>query len=217
MASDFIAQIRSSIINGEPDKTIELTQEALRSSLEPMEIIDKGLMPGMNVVGEKFARGEYFLPNLVIAGTAMQNAMKLLEPELAARKQTLESSGTVVIGTVRGDIHEIGKSLVAIMLRANGFAVHDLGVNVSNETFIAKIKETEAELIGLSALITTTMTVQREIIEALIGAGIRQQVKVMVGGTPVTSEWAESIGADGYAEDAMSAVTLAKRLMELDS
>ncbi len=217
MASDFIAQIRSSIINGEPDKTIELTQEALSSSLEPMEIIDKGLMPGMNVVGEKFARGEYFLPNLVIAGTAMQNAMKLLEPELAARKQTLESSGTVVIGTVRGDIHEIGKSLVAIMLTANGFAVHDLGVNVSNETFIAKIKETEAELIGLSALITTTMTVQREIIEALIGAGIRQQVKVMVGGTPVTSEWAESIGADGYAEDAMSAVTLAKRLMELDS
>ncbi len=217
MASDFIAQIRSSIINGEPDKTTELTQEAISSSLEPMEIIDKGLMPGMNVVGEKFARGEYFLPNLVIAGTAMQNAMKLLEPELAARKQTLESSGTVVIGTVRGDIHEIGKSLVAIMLRANGFAVHDLGVNVSNETFIAKIKETEAELIGLSALITTTMTVQREIIEALIGAGIRQQVKVMVGGTPVTSEWAESIGADGYAEDAMSAVTLAKRLMELDS
>jgi corrinoid protein of di/trimethylamine methyltransferase len=217
MASDFIAQIRSSIIDGEPDKTIELIQEALSSSLEPMEIIDKGLMPGMNVVGEKFARGEYFLPNLVIAGTAMQNAMKLLEPELAARKQTLESSGTVVIGTVRGDIHEIGKSLVAIMLRANGFAVHDLGVNVSNETFIAKIKETEAELIGLSALITTTMTVQREIIEALIGAGIRQQVKVMVGGTPVTSEWAESIGADGYAEDAMSAVTLAKRLMELDS
>lgn len=217
MASDFIAQIRSSIINGEPDKTIELTQEALSSSLEPMEIIDKGLMPGMNVVGEKFARGEYFLPNLVIAGTAMQNAMKLLEPELVARKQTLESSGTVVIGTVRGDIHEIGKSLVAIMLTANGFAVHDLGVNVSNETFIAKIKETEAELIGLSALITTTMTVQREIIEALIGAGIRQQVKVMVGGTPVTSEWAESIGADGYAEDAMSAVTLAKRLMELDS
>jgi corrinoid protein of di/trimethylamine methyltransferase len=217
MASDFIAQIRSSIIDGEPDKTTELIQEALSSSLEPMEIIDKGLMPGMNVVGEKFARGEYFLPNLVIAGTAMQNAMKLLEPELAARKQTLESSGTVVIGTVRGDIHEIGKSLVAIMLRANGFAVHDLGVNVSNETFIAKIKETEAELIGLSALITTTMTVQREIIEALIGAGIRQQVKVMVGGTPVTSEWAESIGADGYAEDAMSAVTLAKRLMELDS
>lgn len=217
MASDFIAQIRSSIIDGESDKTIELIQEALSSSLEPMEIIDKGLMPGMNVVGEKFARGEYFLPNLVIAGTAMQNAMKLLEPELAARKQTLESSGTVVIGTVRGDIHEIGKSLVAIMLRANGFAVHDLGVNVSNETFIAKIKETEAELIGLSALITTTMTVQREIIEALIGAGIRQQVKVMVGGTPVTSEWAESIGADGYAEDAMSAVTLAKRLMELDS
>lgn len=217
MASDFIAQIRSSIIDGEPDKTIELIQEALSSSLEPMEIIDKGLMPGMNVVGEKFARGEYFLPNLVIAGTAMQNAMKLLEPELAARKQTLESSGTVVIGTVRGDIHEIGKSLVAIMLTANGFAVHDLGVNVSNETFIAKIKETEAELIGLSALITTTMTVQREIIEALIGAGIRQQVKVMVGGTPVTSEWAESIGADGYAEDAMSAVTLAKRLMELDS
>lgn len=214
MASDSIAQIKSSVIEGEPDKIDYLIHEALNSGLEPLEIIDQGLMPGMNVVGERFSRGEYFLPHLVIAGKVMQNAMKLLEPELVAREQTKKSSGTVVIGTVMGDIHEIGKSLVAIMLTANGYTVHDLGVNVPTESFIAKIKETGAELVGLSALITTTMTVQREIIEALIEAGIRHQVKVMVGGTPVTPEWAESIGADGYGEDALAAVTLAGDLME---
>jgi corrinoid protein of di/trimethylamine methyltransferase len=214
MASDSIAQIKTCVIDGEPDKIDDLIHKALSSGLEPLEIIDQGLMPGMNDVGERFSRGEYFLPNLVIAGKVMQNAMQLLEPELVARKQTKKSSGTVVIGTVRGDIHEIGKSLVAIMLTATGFTVHDLGVNVPIESFMAKIKETGAELVGLSALITTTMTVQREIIEALTEAGIRHQVKVMVGGTPVTPEWAESIGADGYGEDAMAAVTLAESLME---
>jgi corrinoid protein of di/trimethylamine methyltransferase len=178
-----------------------------------MMIINQGLVPGMDVVGEKFASGEYFLPNIVIAGSAMQQAMALLEPELKEGRQALTSYGKVVIGTVRGDIHEIGKSLVGTMLSANGFEVHDLGVDVATDAFIAKLKETGAQLLGLSALLTTTMTVQREIIEALNKAGMRDQVKVLVGGAPVQQEWADSIGADGYAEDAMAAVSLAKRLV----
>lgn len=214
MSIEILTQITTCIVDGERDTTIELTRQALEVGLEPMTIIDQGLMPGITIVGDKFSAGEYFLPNLVIAGTAMQKAMALLEPELRARQQTREAAGTVVIGTVKGDIHEIGKSLVATMLSANGFEVHDLGVDVPTETFVAKVKETGADLLGLSALLTTTMTVQREVIEALEADGLRTQVKVMVGGAPVTQSWAERIGADGYAEDAIGAVRIAQQLLE---
>ncbi|MGD8814006.1 MAG: corrinoid protein [Anaerolineales bacterium] len=214
MSEDILGKLTSSIIEGDLDLTVALTREALQAKLDPMTIINQGLVPGMDIVGEKFASGEYFLPNIVIAGSAMQQAMELLEPELKGNSQSLASSGMIVIGTVHGDIHEIGKSLVGTMLTANGFEVHDLGVDVATETFIAKLKETGAPLLGLSALLTTTMIVQREIIEALLEAGIRDQVKVLVGGAPVHQEWADSIGADGYAEDAMAAVTLAKRLID---
>jgi corrinoid protein of di/trimethylamine methyltransferase len=193
---------------------VELTQQAMATGIEPMAIIRQGLMPGMNVVGEKFGSGEYFLPDLIIAADGMQQAMALLEPELKARQQSVESLGTVVIGTVKGDIHEIGKSLVGTMLSANGFKVHDLGVDVPTEKFVAAVSEHAATLLGLSALLTTTMTVQKQVLEALQQAGVRGQVKVMVGGAPVTRSWAEEIGADGYAEDAMGAVTLAKKLAE---
>jgi corrinoid protein of di/trimethylamine methyltransferase len=214
MSEDIFEKITNSIIEGDPEKTVALTQEALQTKLDPMTIINQGLVPGMDVVGEKFASGEYFLPNIVIAGSAMQQAMALLEPELKEGQQKLASYGSVVIGTVQGDIHEIGKSLVGTMLSANGFEVHDLGVDVTTDAFIAKLKDTGAQLLGLSALLTTTMTVQRDIIEALTEAGIRDQVKVLVGGAPVHQEWADSIGADGYAEDAMAAVALAKRLVD---
>jgi corrinoid protein of di/trimethylamine methyltransferase len=167
----------------------------------------------MDIVGQKFSDGEYFLPDLIIAAEGMKMAMELLEPELRARQQTLETAGVVVIGTVKGDIHEIGKSLVATMLSANGFTVYDLGVDVPKEAFIAKIKETGANILGMSALLTTTMTQQREVIKALEEAGLRAQVKVMVGGAPVTKGWAEEIGADDYAEDAMGAVQKAKKLV----
>jgi corrinoid protein of di/trimethylamine methyltransferase len=213
MSEDILGRLTNSIIDGEVERTVALTQEALQAKLEPMTIIKQGLVPGMDIVGEKFASGEYFLPNIVIAGSAMQQAMALLEPELREGQQTLTSYGKVVIGTVLGDIHEIGKSLVGTMLSANGFEVHDLGVDVPTDVFIAKLKETKAQLLGLSALLTTTMTVQREVIEALAEAGIRNQVKVLVGGAPVHQDWADSIGADGYAEDAMAAVSLAKRLV----
>jgi corrinoid protein of di/trimethylamine methyltransferase len=213
MSKEIFEKLTNSVIMGEPEITVEATREALAAGIEPMAIIRQGLMPGMNVVGEKFASGEYFLPDLIIAADGMQQAMELLEPELRLRQQTLESAGTVVIGTVKGDIHEIGKSLVATMLSANGFKVIDLGVDVPTQKFVDKVKETGADIVGLSALLTTTMTVQREVIQALTVAGLREKVKVIVGGAPVTRGWAKDIGADGFAEDAMGAVGVAKQLM----
>jgi corrinoid protein of di/trimethylamine methyltransferase len=215
MSSEIYAKLTESIVAGDPDAVLEYAKQALQAGLSPLDIIQSGLMPGMNIVGDKFAQGEFFLPDLIIAADGMQQAMKLLEPELQARHQVVQSPGTVVIGTVKGDIHEIGKSLVATMLSANGFKVHDLGVDVSIEKSIVKVKETGANLLGLSALLTTTMTGQREVVQALEQAGLRQQVKIMVGGAPVTRAWAERIGADGYAEDAASAVQLARRLVGL--
>ena len=212
MSHEIINQIITAIDEGEPDLVVELTRQALSAGVEPMTIIDQGLIPGMDLVGEKFACGDYFLPNLIISANGMQEAMKLLEPELRARQQERKSAGKVVIGTVQGDIHEIGKSLVATMLSANGFEVYDLGVDVPVADFITKIRATGANLVGLSALLTTTMVVQREIIDALKQAGLRDRVKVMVGGAPVTRAWTEEIGADGYAEDAIGAVALAKKL-----
>ena len=212
MANDLLQKITASIVDGEPDLTLELTEQALAGHLDPMAILDDALLPGMQIVGRKFSDGEFFLPNLIVAAMAMKRAMARLEPELRARHQVVKVAGTVVIGTVQGDIHEIGKTLVATMLSANGFEVHDLGVDVSADQFVAKIKETGATVVGLSALLTTTMTVQRSIIDALRAAGLRDRVKVMVGGAPVSRQWAAEIGADGYAEDAVGAVHEAVRL-----
>lgn len=213
MTNDIFTQIANSLIEGEPEATVELTRQALEHGNEPMTIIREGLMPGMDIVGENFSCGEFFLPDLIIAADGMTQAMQLLEPELRRRNQTLDSPGIVVLGTVKGDIHEIGKSLVGTMLSANGFKVYDLGVNVPNESFIEKLRETGGNILGLSALLTTTMTVQREIINALDEEGLRDNVKVIVGGAPVTRSWADEIGADGYAEDAMGAVQLARQLV----
>ncbi len=213
MSNEFLAKIANSLVEGIPDETTDLTHQALEAGIEPLTIINEGLTEGMNIVGEKFQTGEFFLPNLVIAASGMKKAMEILEPELLSRQQTAKSLGTVVIGTVAGDIHEIGKSLVGTMLSANGFQVYDMGVNVANEVFIAKVKETGADLLGLSALLTTTMTVQRQVISELEEAGIRDQVKVLIGGAPGSKEWADNIGADGYAEDAIGAVELAKSLV----
>ncbi len=213
MSKDLIAKINATVIEGEPDEIEELTRQALEAGVEPLAIIDEGLMPGMMVVGDKFQSGEYFLPHLIIAATGMQQAMALLEPVLVSRQEKAERAGTVVIGSVAGDIHEIGKTLVGTMLSASGFQVDDLGVDVPTKTFVDKVTETGADILGLSALLTTTMTVQREIIDALVEAGIRDQVKVVLGGAPVSQEWTDTIGADGYAEDAVGAVNLAKGLM----
>ena len=214
MSNDLLEKITASLIEGRPDETTDLTQQALEAGLEPLTIINDGLTVGMNIVGEKFQTGEFFLPNLVIAASGMNKAMEILEPELKSRKQAAESLGTVVIGSVAGDIHEIGKTLVGTMLSASGFQVYDLGVDVPNEVFISKVKETGAGILGLSALLTTTMTIQRKVIKELEEAGIRDKVKVLIGGAPISQEWADTIGADGYAEDAIGAVELAKNLVK---
>lgn len=213
MSNPLFQQITDSLVDGEPDQTVELTRRALEAGEQPLSIINGGLVPGMDIVGERFQSGEYFLPHLIVAASGMKQAMELLEPELKARSQEIQSLGTVVIGTVKGDIHEIGKSLVGTMLSAHGFQVYDLGVDVATQDFVAKVKETGAGLVGLSALLTTTMTSQRDVIQALTEAGIRKQVRVMVGGAPVSREWCDSIGADGFAEDAVGAVELAKSLV----
>jgi corrinoid protein of di/trimethylamine methyltransferase len=213
MSDDILAQLTESVVSAQQQAALDLTRRALAEGLEPLTIIDKGLTPGMRIVGDKFACGDYFIPHLVLAGRTMKGAMALLEPELRRRRETASRAGTAVIGTVKGDIHEIGKSLVGIMLTASGFEVHDLGVDVPVEAFVSKVKETGADLVGLSALLTTTMVVQRRVIEALEHAGLRRQVRVIVGGAPVKASWAEEIGADGYAEDANGAVDLARRLI----
>lgn len=213
MSTELLAQIANSLVDGDPDATVAGTKQAIDAGLEPLAIIEGGLVPGMRIVGDKYASGEFFLPNLIVAAAGMKQAMALLAPELKARRQELKSAGTVVIGTVRGDIHEIGKSLVATMLSANGFDVHDLGVDVSVDAFVSRVREAGANLVGLSALLTTTMHGQKDVIDALGKAGLRGQVKVMVGGAPVTKKWADDIGADGWAQDAVAAVDLASRLV----
>lgn len=213
MSDEIYNQLNQAVIDGDEELAETLTRQALDRGLNPLDIINQGLTPGIDVVGEKFGCGEYFLPHLVMAGNAMKAAMGLLDPALKASGATRETLGTVVLGTVAGDIHEIGKSLVATMLTASGFVVHDLGVDVPTERFVEKVRESEANLLGLSALLTTTMSVQRKVIDALKEAGLREQVKVMLGGAPVSRQWAEEIGADGYAEDAAGAVNLARRLV----
>ena len=213
MSDPRLAHISESLVAGDPDATVAATRAALEAGLEPLTIIDEGLVPGMRTVGEKYSTGEFFLPNLIVAASGMKQAMVVLDPELQARRQQVKSAGTVVIGTVRGDIHEIGKSLVATMLSANGFEVHDLGVDVTPEAFVDTVKKTGANLVGLSALLTTTMGGQKRVIEALKEAGLRDGVKVMVGGAPVTQKWAAEIGADGFAQDAVAAVALAGELI----
>jgi corrinoid protein of di/trimethylamine methyltransferase len=167
----------------------------------------------MDTVGEGFANGELFIPDLMMSGEAMKAAIAALEGELIKRKQQRDVLGRVVIGTVQGDIHEIGKTLVATMLAANGFEVHDLGVDVSAQRFVDKVREVEADVLGLSALLTTTILNQETVILTLKEAGLRDRVKVIIGGVPASAEWAEEIGADAYAENATEAVAAVKQLV----
>ncbi len=206
--------MRQSVIDGAPDTALDLAQQAVSNGIPPLEAINNGYVPGMHDVGEQFARGQMFLPDMMASAEAMRAAMSVLDPELRKLGAERPIAGTVVLGTTKGDIHEIGKILVGTLLTAHGFRVHDLGVDVSGEKFAAKAQELRADIVGVSALLTTTMRNQKGVIKALEQAGLRTQVKVMVGGAPVTRRWADEIGADGYAKDAMSAVTLAQELMQ---
>jgi corrinoid protein of di/trimethylamine methyltransferase len=213
MTEELYKNMAQAVIDGDDEAAEALARQALDGGVDPLEAINEGLTPGMDVVGELYATGEYFLPDLILGGEAMKAALAVLEPALAAAGQERQVLGTVVLGTVQGDIHEIGKSLVGSMLSANGFRVHDLGIDVEAEEFVVRAREYGADIVALSALLTTTMLHQRDVIEHLSEAGLREQVKVMVGGSPVTQAWADQIGADGFAEDAANAVTVAKRLM----
>ncbi len=212
---ELLTAMAESVIEGEMERAAELARRALEEGMDPLEAIEQGYARGIREVGERFARGEYFLPHLAMGAEAMKAAMAVLEPELARRQKERITLGRVVIGTVAGDIHEIGKTLVATMLSASGFAVTDLGVDVPTRRFVEAVREERPQILGLSALLTTTMLVQREVIAALREAGLRDQVKVMVGGAPVTQAWADEIGADGYAEDAIGAVRRARQLLGL--
>jgi corrinoid protein of di/trimethylamine methyltransferase len=201
------------VIDGDDGEAGDLAKQALALNVDPLEAINKGFTAGMDVVGELYSTGEYFLPDLILGGEAMKAALTVLEPALKAAGQEREVLGKIVLGTVKGDIHEIGKSLVGSMLAANSFEVYDVGIDVEAEEFVVQARNYDADIVALSALLTTTMLHQREVIEHLAEAGLRDRVKVMVGGSPVTRAWADQIGAEGFAEDAATAVVEAKRLM----
>jgi len=205
--------MRQSIVDGAPDTAGSLARAALDSGITPIDAIDNGFVPGMSYVGEQFAKRTMFLPDMMASAEAMKAAMTVLEPELKKHGLERPSAGTIVLGTTKGDIHEIGKTLVGTLLTANGFKVCDLGVDVAAEAFAAKAKEFNADIVGVSALLTTTMRGQKGVVEAIEKAGLRPRVKVIVGGAPVTRQWAHEIGADGYAKDAVSAVALARELV----
>jgi len=214
MSKETFVAMQRSIVDGAPDIASQLAGQALRAGISPLDAINQGYVPGMHEVGEQFARGQMFLPDMMASAEAMRAAMALLDPELKKLGTERPMEGIVVLGTTKGDIHEIGKILVGTLLSAHGFRVHDLGVDVSGEKFAAMAHEFRADIVGVSALLTTTMRNQKSVIEALEKAGLRPHVKVMVGGAPVTRRWADEIGADGYAKDAMTAVVLARSLMQ---
>ena len=214
MNQELYSAMAQSIIDGEVDDAARLAQQAVDDGVNPLDAINEGFVKGLDYVGEEFGCGQMFLPDLVLAAEAMKAAVAVLEPELERTGQERDVLGKVVIGTVAGDIHDIGKTLVATMLSASGFQVFDLGVDVDVATFAQKAREVGADIVGVSSLLTTTMVRQRDVIEALDDMGLRPDVKVMVGGAPVTQSWAAEIGADGYSEDAMGAVQLAKELVK---
>ena len=213
MSQDLFAAMRQSVVDGDPDAAVVLAERSLAEGVDPLDAIDKGYVPGLHEVGEQFSCGDMFLPEMMLAAWAMQRAVAVLEPEMARRSSQRQVTGRVVIGTVKGDIHEIGKSLVAMMLSADGFEVHDLGVDLAPERFVEKAREVDADIVAISALLTTTMTGQRTVVDALAAAGLRPGVRVLVGGAPVTRSWATEIGADGYGEDAVGAVKVARELV----
>jgi 5-methyltetrahydrofolate--homocysteine methyltransferase len=207
---DFLQKITSNLYAGEDQEVAELVQEALEQGMAPVEILEGGLIAGMDEVGRDFKAGDLFVPEVLIAARAMQAGMDVLRPLLA--ESDVPSAGKYVIGTVKGDLHDIGKNLVKMMLAGAGFETIDLGTNVGPEAFVEAVREHQPQLVGMSALLTTTMVQMKATIEALHEAGLRESVKIMVGGAPVTDAFAQEIGADAYAADAASAVDFARGL-----
>ena len=213
MSEELYAQMAQSVIDGEDEIAAELAQKGIDAGLSAGDILDKGFVKGIEEVGDLFGKGEFFLPELVQGAEAMKAAVAVLQPALDASSEGRQPTGTAVAGTVAGDIHEIGKTIVCSMLSAAGFTVTDVGCDVPPEAFVEAVQKEKATLLLLSALLTTTMPNQLKTIEALEAAGLRDGVKIMIGGAPTTRAWSDEIGADGYAEDAIEAVAVAKQLV----
>jgi corrinoid protein of di/trimethylamine methyltransferase len=207
------SELYDAILNGDAKKAYAATQAALAAGVAPLQLISESMVPAMDEVGRLFEAEEYFVPELLLAGRAMRSALDLLRPLLAASGEKL--STRVVIGTVKGDLHDIGKNIVGSMLEGSGFEVIDLGTDVSPEKFVAAVKEQKPQIVCLSALLTVTMPAMKSIIDALETAGLRATVKVLIGGAPVTMQYAKEIGADGYSENASGAVGLVRNLLRV--
>ena len=211
---DLFKEMAKAVIDGDEERTVTLAKEALEEGMDPTEAIEKGLAEGMKEVGRRFEKLEVYLPEMIISADAMTAGVEIFRQHLLARGGETPKK-TVLLGTIQGDVHDIGKNIVKIMLESNGFKVYDLGRDVPVFDFIEKVKELSPDIIGVSALMTTTMVYMPKLIEALKEEKLREKVKVMVGGAPVLPEWAKKIGADGYGESAMEAVRVAKRLVGL--
>jgi corrinoid protein of di/trimethylamine methyltransferase len=210
---ELLRAMQQSVIDGAPTTAAQLAHEAIAKQLDLLHVITHGYASGISFAGEQYGCGAMFLPDLLACAEAMKAAMSVLEPELRKQGTHRETLGRVVLGTAKGDIHDIGKNLVATILAANGFEVFDIGTSASPEAFIHKVREVDAQIIGVSALLTTTMAGQKSVIEALDREGLRPKVKAIVGGAAVTRKWAEEIHADGYARNAMDALELVRSLV----
>ena len=204
--------IKEALIGMDVNKVEALVKEALDQKVPAKEILDKGLITGMDIVGERMEKGEMFIPEVLMSAKAMSGAVEILKPHLA--EGDISAVGKVVIGTVKGDLHDIGKNLVVMMLESAGFEVHNLGVDISPEAFVEAIKEKNPDVLGLSALLTTTMSMMKDTIDAVKESGLRDGIKIIIGGAPVNQDFADQVGADGYAPDAGSATKLAKALLQ---
>jgi trimethylamine corrinoid protein len=210
-------KLAEAVVNGDEETAKKVSEEIVKSGADRLEVIEKYLSPAMKRVGEKFEKGEYFLTNLMLSAEAMKSATRVLTADLdkeARGRLKGETKGIVVIGTVDGDIHDIGKNILSLLLQANGFEVHDLGRDVSTMNFVDKAQEVNASMIALSSLMTTTRPAQKDVVDLLKAMGLRNKYVVMVGGAPTTNEWAEEIGADGWAETAEEAVRVAEKIVK---
>jgi len=214
MKDSLLEQIQHAFLDLDEDRALQIVQEAIKKGIDPVAILEQGLSPGMRTIGDRFQKLEIFLPELILGANIFSKAMKWIEPIISKRGIERKIEGRVVIGTVKGDVHNIGKDIVAMLLRTAGFEVYDLGVDVEVSRFIEKAQEVKAEIIGLSSLLTSTMPIQKDLLDILREKGIRDQYLVIVGGGPVTQKWADEIGADGYAITAEEAVRLAGDLMQ---
>ena len=213
LKEELFSRLRDAVLSGDPDEVVKLCRRVVEAGLDPLEAIEKALVAAILELGDKWVRGEAFIADLVAAADAMKAGMAILKEEVVKKGKTVKYLGRAVIGTVEGDIHDIGKSIVATLWEAAGLEVIDLGVDVPPSKFIEAIRQYNPDIVGMSALMTTTMLKQKETIEAIRQAGLRDKVKIVVGGAPTTEEWAREIGADGWAPDAISAVELVKRLL----